>query len=128
MNAFQRWIKGRRTLPRSNLRLPALRAVRAALHRHDLPDELPQEPAQWPLRRRAPERALRGEARDALCLGGGVRNLAVHAHLRARTERHPAAVDRRLQDSSAWINMLTGSTRRCRRDGSRLKKSNSRFR
>ncbi len=44
---------------------------------HDLPDDLPEDAPERPVRRCARERALRGEARDALCLaeGGGA-----HAH------------------------------------------------
>src|SRR5690349_1636248 len=44
----------------ADLRLQDVRAVRAPQHRHDLPDDLPEEPAQRPLRRRSPERPLRG--------------------------------------------------------------------
>src|SRR3954471_9778729 len=50
-------------------RLQDVRAVRAELDRHVLPDELPQTIAQWTLWRRARERQLRGQARDALRVG-----------------------------------------------------------
>ena len=53
------------------LRLPDVRPVRPALDRHDVPDELPEDAAQRALRRRARERPLRGQARDALRLGEG---------------------------------------------------------
>ena len=43
----------------------------AALHGHDLSDELPEEPAQRAVRRRAPERALRSQAGDGVRVGRG---------------------------------------------------------
>ena len=58
------------------VRLPDVRQVRAQRDRHVLPDELPQADAQRPLRRRAAERALRGQAGDALRLGAGLGRLA----------------------------------------------------
>ena len=54
------------------VRLPHVRSMRAEFHRHVLPDELPQELAQWALRRRARQRQLRGQARHALRLGRGL--------------------------------------------------------
>ncbi len=63
----------------AGLRLSDVRHLRAALDGHDLPDELSEDAAQRPVRRSARERALRGEARDALRLGAGERPLAVAA-------------------------------------------------
>ena len=62
-----------------DLGLPDVRSVRAALDRHDLPDELPEDAAQRALRRRAGERALRGQARDALRVAEGLRARRGHA-------------------------------------------------
>ncbi len=44
------------------VRLPHVRPVHLKLHRHVLPDELPEEPAQRSVRWRARERQLRSEA------------------------------------------------------------------
>src|SRR5262245_57985469 len=46
-----------------SVRLSDVRTMRTLLDRHVLPDELPEDLAQRPLRRRPPERPLRGEAR-----------------------------------------------------------------
>ena len=54
---------------RRRLRLPHVRTVRPAQHRHDLPDDLPEEHAQRAVRRRAPGWPLRGPARAALRVG-----------------------------------------------------------
>ena len=54
------------------VRLPHVRPVHPVLDRHVLPDELPEGPAQRPLRRRARERQLRGLPGDALRLGAGL--------------------------------------------------------
>ena len=54
------------------VRLPDVRAVRALLHRHVVPDELPEEPAQRPVRRRARQRPLRSEAGDEVRVGAGL--------------------------------------------------------
>ena len=66
------------------VRLPDVRTVRAELHRHVLPDELPEEAAQRSVRRRARERSLRSHARDALRLGAGLRG----------RERIPGGIDK----------------------------------
>ena len=83
---------GTSRLPRARrqearLRLPDVRPVRAARHRHDVPDDLPQDAAQRPLRRRARGRALRGEAGDALRVGQGVRPRRVAAAAARRLAR-----------------------------------------
>ena len=57
---------------------------------HDVPDELPEDAPQRAVRRRAPGRALRGEARDALRLGEGRRARAEDA-VGARDPRPAAA-------------------------------------
>src|SRR5687767_946405 len=57
-----------------------------------LPDELPEEPAQWALRRRAPEWPLRGEAGDAVRLGGRLGGGAAHG--RGHEHPRPAAAGR----------------------------------
>ena len=69
----------------ADLRLPDVRPVRAALDRHDVPDELPEDAAQRPVRRRAARRPLRGEARDALRLGEGGRARAEDCRGRTRS-------------------------------------------
>src|SRR5579862_317950 len=56
--------------------------MRALLDRHVLPDELPQEPAQRPLRRGARERPLRGQAGDEMRLGAGLGRLPADADRR----------------------------------------------
>src|SRR6202789_2536248 len=53
--------------------------MRAERDGHALPDELPQDPAQRTLRRRARQRPLRGQARDALRVGGGVSRQSAHS-------------------------------------------------
>src|SRR2546425_9078435 len=65
------------------LRLPDVRPVHPARDRDDLPDGLPEDPAQRPVRRRAHERPLRGGARDDVRLGQG---RASHGPL--RSEEH----------------------------------------
>src|SRR4029077_116901 len=55
------------------LRLPHVRSVHPLLHRHVLPDELPQEPAQRAVRRRTRQRPLRGAAGDEVRMGRGLR-------------------------------------------------------
>ena len=67
------------------------------LDRHVLPDELPEEAAQRPVRRRARQRPLRGQARDALRLGqacAGAQRMPAAA-TRIREVQPP--VDHRLQ-------------------------------
>ena len=64
--AVERAVKG------AAVRLPHVRPVRAELDRHVLPDELSEDLAQRPVRRRARQRQLRSEARDALRLGRGL--------------------------------------------------------
>src|SRR6202522_3991842 len=67
--------KGRQ---RPAVRLPHVRSMRAQLDGHVVPDELSQDPAQWPLRRGARQRQLRGQAGHALRLGGGVSRQRAH--------------------------------------------------
>ena len=54
------------------LGLPHVRAVRPPRHRHDLPDDVSEDVAQRPLRRRPRGRALRGDSGDALRVGQGL--------------------------------------------------------
>ncbi len=71
------------------VRLPHVRAVRAELDRHVVPDELPEDLAQRPLRRRARERPLRGQAGDEVRLGGGVPRQPTHRRRRRGDEPRP---------------------------------------
>jgi len=75
--------------------------VRAELDRHVLPDELPEEHPQRALRRRAGQRPLRGQARDALRLGAG---------LRRRGADRGRPVDRRLEGRSSWLKVVREKT------------------
>ena len=59
--------------------MPDVRPVRAALDRHDLPDDVPEDAPQRSLRGRPRGRALRGEAGDALRVAQGLRALAAAA-------------------------------------------------
>ena len=90
----------------AGLRLPDVRPVRAALDRHDVPDELPEDAPQRAVRRRAPGRSLRGEARDALRLGEGGRARAEDA-VGARDPDIRKPVDNRLWNTSSWANLVT---------------------
>ncbi len=67
------------------VRLSHVRPVRAVLHGHVLPDELPQAVAQRSLRRRARQWQLRGRARHALRLGQGLGRLAQHGRAATRS-------------------------------------------
>ena len=80
------------------VRLPDVRAMRAELDRHVLPDELSEEAAQRPVRRRARERQLRSRSRDALRLGRSAwRGSRTHPRRRSRRcSTSQPAVDRRL--------------------------------
>jgi 5-methyltetrahydrofolate--homocysteine methyltransferase len=72
----------------ADLGLPDVRAVRAALDGDDLSDELPEDAAKRPLRRRTTRWDVRGQAGDAVRLGQGGR---------ARAEDAVGARDRRPQ-------------------------------
>ena len=67
--------------------LPHVRAVHPALDGAVVPDALPEEPAERPLRRHAAGRELRGAARDEVRLGLRVGGLAAPA---AVARSHPA--------------------------------------
>ena len=100
-----------------DLGLPHVRAVRAARHRADLPDDLPEDAAQRAVRRRAPGRPLRGQARDALRVAQGLRPRAstcrcgaTHIHQPAPAGRQPARRARRR--GATWSPAATGRPRR----------------
>ena len=96
----RRWSSAREGLP---VRLPDVRPLRAHLDRHVLPDELPEVDAQRPVRRRAAGRALRGQARDALRLGAGLRGLAPDGRRATGSTMLQPPVDHRLAGRSAWL-------------------------
>ena len=73
------------------VRLPDVRAVRAELDRHGVPDELPEAVAQRTLRRRARERQLRSGAGDALRLGRSLARRRTHPGGLAAIQQRPAS-------------------------------------
>ncbi len=73
------------------VRLPHVRAVHPELHRHVLPDELPEEPAQRSVRRRARERQLRSDPGDEVRVARGGRRQRAHS---GRQRRHPPGAGR----------------------------------
>ena len=100
----------------AGLRLPHVRAVRPALHRHDLPDDLPQDAAQRPVRRRPRGRHLRGRPVDALRVAQGVPALAPACRCcRAPGARSSTTCGRPSTTgcaaTSSWVNLVTGRDR-----------------
>src|SRR6202789_514285 len=82
--------------------------MRAERDGHALPDELPQDPAQRTLRRRARQRPLRGQARDALRVGGGVSRQSAHS------QRHRGDEQDSVRRRSAPAGPLLLAARRAR--------------
>jgi hypothetical protein len=86
------------------LRLPDVRPMRAQLDRHVVFDELPQNAAQRPLWRRAPERTLRNYAEHEVRVGGSFRRSQRMREGKAAIQVVQFAVDRRLQGQSSWLS------------------------
>ena len=95
--------------------LPHVRAVRPALDRHDLPDDVPEDAAQRAVRRGARGRPLRGRARDDLRVADGVRPLREMPLLPRRWRQEfnhlRPPVDNQLRGDSSWVNLVTGRDR-----------------
>jgi hypothetical protein len=79
--------------------------VRAVVDRHVVPDELPQVLAQRSLRRSQAGRFLRGEAVDALRLGGRLGRGQPDEHGGERILVVQPPVDRTLEGSSSWLRV-----------------------
>ena len=75
------------------VRLPDVRPLRAEFDRHVVPDELSKAAAQRAVRRRARQRQLRGETRDALRLGRSLARRRAHSR-RPRCDPEAAATGR----------------------------------
>ena len=101
-----------------------MRAVRPALHRPDLPDDLPEDAAQRPLRRGPRQRPLRGQAGDALRVAEGLRALGAAAGVgqphRPICARRSTISSRAPPRGSTWSPAAIG---RCRPGGRRARMS-----